>query len=79
MFIHIGGAQIVFNSDLIGIFNYNILEYNVNRNLTDSLLTEIVPVKSSSDRPKSLVVTNGRVYTSPISPLTLSRRRNTSL
>lgn len=79
MFIHIGGAQIVFNSDLIGIFNYNILENNVNRNLTDSLLTEMVPVKSSSDRPKSLVVTNGRVYTSPISPLTLSRRRNTSL
>jgi len=79
MFIHIGGAQIVFYSDLIGIFNYDILENNVNRNLTDSFLTKMVPVKSSSDRPKSLVVTNERVYTSPISPLTLSRRRNASL
>ncbi len=78
MFIHIGGSQIVFCSDLVGIFNYNLSENDINRNLIDNHLTGTGPIRTNADRPKSFVVTNRQVYTSPISPLTLSRRRSAS-
>ena len=78
MFLHIGGAQIVFYSDLVGIFNYEVTENSINRSLLDSPLSETVNLTSKSDHPKSFIVTDDRVYTSPISPLTLSRRRNSS-
>jgi hypothetical protein len=78
MFLHIGGAQIVFNSDLIGIFNYDLMENNDNRNLLKNHLTETVRVMPRTEHPKSFVITTSQIYTSPISPLTLSRRKNRS-
>ena len=78
MFLHIGGSQIVFYSDLVGIFNYKLMENSENNSILNSPLTETVNLISKSDHPKSFVVTDRRIYTSPISPLTLSRRRNSS-
>lgn len=78
MFLHIGGSQIVFNRELIGIFNLDLKDKSVNKQFLDSAANSASKTSSGSDRPKSFVVTDRRVYTSPISPLTLSRRRNSS-
>jgi len=78
MFLHIGGSQIVFNRELIGIFNLDLKDKSVNKQFLDSASKRSLKTSCSSDRPKSFVVTDRRVYTSPISPLTLSRRRNSS-
>ena len=78
MFIHIGGSQIVFNSDLIGIFNLELKGNNVNKMFLNSASTGSVTIMSKSDQPKSFIVTDNCVYISPIAPLTLSRRQNPS-
>lgn len=78
MFLHIGNSQIVFNRELIGIFNLDRTDKNVNKQFLDSASDSSLETSCNSDRPKSFVVTDRCVYTSPISPLTLSRRRNSS-
>ena len=78
MFLHIGGSQIVFNNELIGIFKIDLTDNPVN---SDFLKTsgKILPTGDVSDRvPKSFVVTDQDVQFSPISPLTLSRRQKCS-
>jgi len=78
IFLHIGNAQIVFKNDLIGIFNYDLLDNIVNVNLFNDPLTHKAEIKPRPENPKSFIVTGNRIYTSPISPLTLSRRCNVS-
>ncbi len=76
MFLHIGGAQIVFTRELIGIFKVNtaIEEVNAQFIAAGAKPKEI----KGSGRPKSFVLTDRDIYLSPISPLTLSRRKNMS-
>ncbi len=76
MFLHIGGSQIVFNRELIGIFNLDLTEKSVNKQFLDFATGKLSKAPIGSDHPRSFVVTDHRVYISPISPLTLSRRRN---
>ncbi len=78
MFLHIGGSQIIFFKDLIGIFNLDRADHYYHDHYMDSNSPAIVKVGSNAECFKSLIVTDGNIYISPISSLTLSKRRNTS-
>ncbi len=78
MFVHIGGTQIVFNNELIGIFNLDNEESEINNEFLNTPSNHPTSILSGSERHKSFVVTDWKVYISPISPLTLSKRRNIS-
>jgi len=78
MFVHIGGTQIVFNNELIGIFNLDNEESEINNEFLNTPSNHPTSILSGSERHKSFVVTDRKVYISPISPLTLSKRRNIS-
>jgi hypothetical protein len=76
MYVHLGGEVVVPIQDIIGIFDARLIEGNddnkrfmENARSHGRILSEI-----SKDDLKSLVVTTGGVYTSPISSLTLVRR-----
>lgn len=77
MFLHIGGAQIVFNRELIGIFKVNTAGEEENEGFIAAASAQPKEIKGSG-RPKSFVLTDRNIYLSPISPLTLSRRKNMS-
>ncbi len=78
MYIHIGNSKIIFCRDLIGIFNITPPARKSNAQLLDSASDDALYKIFGNDRPKSYVVTDNQVYMSPISPLTLSRRHNSS-
>lgn len=77
MFLHIGGAQIVFTRELIGIFKVNTTDEEVNAEFIAAAGAQPIEIKGSG-RPKSFVLTDREIYLSPISSLTLSRRKNMS-
>jgi len=78
MFLHIGNSKIVFNEELIGIFNLDSLAGRVNEQLLETASYAALYDYSGNDKPKSFIVTGQKVYMSPISPLTLFRRHNSS-
>ena len=77
MFLHIGGAQIVFNRELIGIFKINMTDEEENAGFIAAADAQPKGIKGPGC-PKSFVLTDRNIYLSPISPLTLSRRKNMS-
>ncbi len=76
MFVHIGNSQIVFSNEVIGIFNLNNEESEINSEFLNTDSNHPTSILSGSVRQKSFIVTDRKVYISPISPLTLSKRRN---
>ncbi len=78
MFLHIGNSKIIFKRDLIGIFNLDSLAAQVNRSVLESASHEALYNYSGNDQVKSFIITDKKAYMSPISPLTLSRRHNSS-
>ncbi len=78
MFLHIGNSKIVFNDDLIGIFNLDPMPAQVNKQLIKSASFEALYDHTKKDHPRSFIVTENDIYMSPISPLTLFRRHNSS-
>ncbi len=78
MFLHIGNSKIVFNDDLIGIFNLDPTAGQVNRQLLKTASSDALYDHVSNDHPKSFIITEKYTYMSPISPLTLFRRHNSS-
>lgn len=76
MFVHIGGSQIVFSKEVIGIFNLNSGESEINQEFLNTISNHPTSILSGSERHKSFIVTDRKVYISPISPLTLSKRRD---
>ncbi len=77
MFLHIGGSQIVFDRELIGIFKINAEGEDENTDFIAASVAQATDTKRQA-RPKSFVLTDRNIYLSPISPLTLSRRKNMS-
>lgn len=75
MFLHIGDSRIVFDRDLIGIFNNQKVDKNSNGPLFESALVGHLQEPPIQDRVKSFIVTDKQVYTSPISPITLTKRQ----
>ncbi len=75
MFLHIGGSQIVFDRELIGIFKINAEGEEKNEGFLAAAEVQPIEIRGSG-RPKSFVLTDRHIYFSPISPLTISRRKN---
>ncbi len=74
MFLHIGGSQIVFDYELVGIFDVKLVG-GKETSATDTLnLQDISLRRGNKDKPKSFVLTDKDLYLSPIAPLTLARR-----
>ncbi len=79
MFLHIGGSHIVFYNELVGIFNLDLKESEINEEFINNTSNNSSSLLAGSKNHKSFVVTDRTVYLSPISPRTLSMRRNCSL
>lgn len=76
MFVHIGGTKVIQTKEIIAIFNMDVESTSP---ITCEFLTKAkqsgrVEVISGRDEAKSVVVTEGCIYYSPISSLTLKRR-----
>jgi hypothetical protein len=76
VFLHLGGGQVILNKDIIGIFNYNL----VNKSRDTKEFIEIITDEQSAEKIskdkkcKSFIVTNDKIFLSPISSLTLQKR-----
>ena len=76
MFVHIGGSNIIFCDELIGIFSSALIK-NPNNKIFSKVIGDISPEQDDvSEKLKSLVVTDQKIYLSPISSLTISKRNN---
>ncbi|MDW7740502.1 MAG: DUF370 domain-containing protein [Bacillota bacterium] len=75
MFLHIGDSHIVFNRELIGIFNIDADDESTNQNFLKYWNNITLNISSRADRPKSFIITDQLIYISPISPLTLAKRQ----
>jgi extracellular matrix regulatory protein B len=77
MFIHLGGEKIVRASELIAIFDLSIEQSS---KISKQFITQATKDKRieviSEEESKSLVVTEHKVYYSPISSTTLKKRTN---
>lgn len=77
MFIHLGGDKIIRASELIAIFDLSIeksskISKQFIQQANKDKRTEVI----GEEECKSLVVTRGKVYYSPISSTTLKKRAN---
>ena len=77
MYIHLGGEKIIRSSELIAIFDLSIER---NSKISKQYIDEAGKEKKiefiGDEEPKSLVVTAGKIYYSPISSTTLKKRSN---
>lgn len=81
MFIHIGGNVSVPKKEVIGIFDIDLIKKNnITKEFLDLSKSEaMISVVSKEQKTKSFVVTNTKVYYSPISSVTLKKRANNIL
>ncbi len=73
MFLHMGNSRVVSLQEIIGIFNLEIKNNQVNTQFLESRPGDKV-TKEEEKALNSFVVTTDKVYYSPISPLTLQKR-----
>lgn len=75
MYIHIGGEKIVQASELIAIFDISIEKPS---KISRQFMLNAQQAKSmeniSDEDPKSIVITQDKIYYSPISSMTLKKR-----
>ncbi|MGI5875748.1 MAG: extracellular matrix regulator RemB [Dethiobacteria bacterium] len=72
MFLHIGNFRVLPLKDIIGIFNMDLRDNQINKQFLESFSGG----KSEED-PKNnnaFIITSTRVYYSPVLPLTLQKR-----
>ncbi len=74
MFLHIGGSKVVFHHEIIGIFNSNVIDSETNTAFLEKSRAEAGQDNTNYKQAKSLILTDHRLYCSPISPATLCRR-----
>ncbi|HHT46061.1 MAG TPA: DUF370 domain-containing protein [Firmicutes bacterium] len=75
MFLHIGNSRVVSLGDLIGIFNMEIKNNQVNTQFLESNVRDDDDIgKKEEQTANSFVITEKKIYYSPISPLTLQKR-----
>ncbi|WJH36231.1 DUF370 domain-containing protein [Paenibacillus aurantius] len=77
MFIHLGGDKIIRAAELVAIFDLSIEK---NSKISKQFVSEAAKEKNietiGEEESKSIVVTVGKVYYSPISSTTLKKRAN---
>ena len=69
MHLHIGGTKIIPGRQIIGIFNMKISDKACNKEFL-----QYSPVENVGEEKASFVVTDEKVYYSPIAPSTLVKR-----
>lgn len=74
MFIHLGGDKVIRSSELIAIFDMTIDEAKISRQFLNESANLKTSEKIGDEEPKSLVVTESKIYYSPISSTTLKKR-----
>lgn len=75
MFIHLGGEKIIRASELIAIFDISIEKSSkISKQFIQQAVKDKKTEKIGDEECKSLVVTKGKVYYSPISSTTLKKR-----
>ncbi|GGA06723.1 hypothetical protein GCM10008018_60770 [Paenibacillus marchantiophytorum] len=75
MFIHLGGEKIIRASELIAIFDISIEKSSkISKQFIQQAVKDKKTEKIGEEECKSLVVTKGKVYYSPISSTTLKKR-----
>ena len=78
MFLHIGNSRIVFNRELIGIFNLKLMDNPVNKQFLESARIKDFYSEIKLKNYKSFIVTSNEVFLSPVVPSTLARRKSAS-
>jgi extracellular matrix regulatory protein B len=76
MFIHLGGDAVVRSADVIAIIEHNMEVSKVTREFLDEKDRNQQLIRISKEETKSYVMTQDKVYCSPISSLTLKKRAN---
>lgn len=75
MFIHLGGEKIIRAAELIAIFDVSIeTSSKISKAFVNHASKEKQTEWIGEEEPKSLVVTEDKVYYSPISSTTLKKR-----
>ena len=78
MFLHLGQDTIITTEDIIGIFDLDTSTVNkATRDYLNKAEKEKRIVYVNYDLPKSFVVTDDKIYVSPINTSTLNKRANT--
>lgn len=73
LFLHIGNSRVVKMEEIIGIFNVELKNNQVNMQFLESSEKDKVS-KEEKKEANSFIVTPDKVYYSNISPLTLQKR-----
>jgi hypothetical protein len=73
MFLHIGSSRVVSLEEIIGIFNLELKNNQVNTQFLESFPGEKL-TKKEEEACNAFIITAKKVYYSPISPLTLQKR-----
>lgn len=75
MYIHLGEDVLIKTSDVVAIFDYDLMEDNEeNRLFIDRCLEDMKLVDVGEKDTKSIVITNQFIYFSSFSPSTLKKR-----
>lgn len=75
MFIHIGGDTIIRSHHLIAIFDLSIEQSSkISRHFIEFSIKHENIERIGEEEPKSLVITENKIYYSPISSTTLKKR-----
>lgn len=76
MFIHLGGEKVIRTSELIAIFDISIEQAKISKQFMNQAAKGKKTETIGEEEPKSLVVTQTKIYYSPISSTTLKKRAN---
>lgn len=75
MYVHLGGERVIRSSELVAIFDVSIEKSS---KLSKQFMANAHKVKNieaiGEEGPKSVVITKGKVYYSPVSSTTLKKR-----
>ena len=78
MFLHLGEDTVITHENVIGIFDMDTSTVNkATRYYLNKAEKEKKIVYVNYDLPKSFVVTDDKIYVSPINTSTLNKRANT--
>ncbi|HEX2953174.1 MAG TPA: extracellular matrix/biofilm biosynthesis regulator RemA family protein [Bacillota bacterium] len=74
MYLHLGGETVVKVSEVVAILNLENLSIASAQTFLKKSIETRDNLNKDQDEPKSLIITNDKVYTSPISSFTLMKR-----
>jgi len=73
MFLHLGAEVSVYGGDIIGIFDCRLLKFDSFQEFLafSQWTSEIITLEGKT---KSIVISDGKIYLTPVTPSTLVRR-----